>query len=64
MEQQIQQGQEQSAQTKPGVQQAAGEQTQPAKKKKPKWWIWLIIAVVLIGVGVGLYFLGKYFNLF
>ena len=63
MEQQIQQGQEQSAQTKPGVQQSAGEQTQPAKKKL-KWWIWLIIAVVLIGAGVGLYLLGKYFKLF
>ena len=62
MEQQVQQGQ--PAQTKPEVQQSAGEQAQPAKKKKPRWLIWSIIAVVLIGAGVGLYFLGKYFFFF
>ncbi len=63
MEQQIQQGQGQPAQAKPGVQQPAGEQTQPVKKKKSRWLRWLII-VLVIGAGVGLYFLGKYFELF
>ncbi len=61
MEQQIQPGQTQPTQAKPEVQQPAGEQTQPAKKKKSSWLIWLIIALV---IGVGGYFLGRYFNLF
>ena len=61
MEQQIQPVQTQPAQAKPEIQQPAGEQTQPVKKKKPKWLVWLILALVIV---VGAYFLGRYLNLF
>ena len=63
MEQQTQQGQAQPAQTKPGAQQPAKGQAQPVKGKK-SIWLMVLLVVLAIGAGVGLYFLGKYFDLF
>ncbi len=64
MEQQIQTGQTQPAQTKPEMQQPANGQTQPVKRKKSNLLMGLIIVLLIGGAGVGIYFLGKYLKLF
>ena len=60
MEQQVQPGQAQSVQA---VQQPAGGQAQPIKKKKSSL-LMVLILVLILGAGVGLYFLGKYLGWF